>query len=123
MTKAILLCGAYAILNVSGAGLIKWKIRERSLMTIQDWIGFLIEPQVITAFTLIFVSALVLFKALSTGQFTFIIPIAVGVNFILTVILGYFLFKDKLNTVSFLGFGFILTGIIILSLNTVQNGQ
>jgi uncharacterized membrane protein len=121
MTKAILFCVLYAILNVSGAGLIKWKLKGRTLSALSDWIGFLMEPQVIMAFVLVFASALVLFKALSSGQFTFIIPIAVGVNFILTVILGYFLFKDALNTTSFLGFTLILSGIIILSLNSAKH--
>ena len=123
MTKAILFCLFYAILNVSGAGLIKWKLKGRSLNAFSDWLGFLIEPQVITAFALIFVSALVLFKALSAGQFTFIIPIAVGVNFILTVVAGYFIFKDNLNAVSFIGFTLILTGIIILSVNNAKHVQ
>ena len=121
MTKAILFCILYAILNVSGAGLIKWKLKGRALSTLSDWIGFLMEPQVIMAFVLVFASALVLFKALSSGQFTFIIPIAVGVNFILTVILGYFLFKDALNATSFVGFTLILSGIIILSLNSAKH--
>jgi multidrug transporter EmrE-like cation transporter len=123
MTQAISYCVLYAILNVSGAGLIKWKLKGRSLAVLSDWVGFLLEPQVITAFALIFVSALVLFKALSSGQFTFIIPIAVGVNFILTVMAGYFLFKDTLNGVSFIGFALILTGIIILSVNNAKHVQ
>ena len=121
MTKAILYCFLYAALNVSGSGLIKWQLKGRSLNVLQDWISFLLLPQVITAFALVFVSALVLFKALASGAFTFVIPLAVGINFILTVILGRFLFKDPLNYVSFIGFALILSGIIILSLNNVKH--
>jgi uncharacterized membrane protein len=121
MTKAILYCLLYAMLNVSGSGLIKWQLKGRTLNTMGEWISFLLLPQVILAFALVFVSALVLFKALSSGAFTFVIPLAVGINFILTVILGRFLFKDALNMASFIGFGLILSGIIILSINNVKH--
>jgi len=50
-----------------------------------------------------------------------VIPLAVGINFILTVILGRLLFKDPLNMVSFVGFALILSGIIILSLNNAKH--
>jgi uncharacterized membrane protein len=109
------------MLNVSGSGLIKWQLKGRTLNTMGEWISFLLLPQVILAFALVFVSALVLFKALSSGAFTFVIPLAVGINFILTVILGRFLFKDALNMASFIGFGLILSGIIILSINNVKH--
>jgi uncharacterized membrane protein len=121
MTKAILYCFLYALLNVSGSGLIKLQLRYRTLNRLEEWISFLLLPQVITAFALVFVSALVLFKALSSGTFTFVIPLAVGINFILTVILGRILFKDPLNLVSFVGFGFILAGIVILSVNNAKH--
>jgi multidrug transporter EmrE-like cation transporter len=117
MIKAILYCFIYAILNVSGAAVIKLKLKGLVLEGFKDWIGFLMSIQVIVAFTLIFTSALVMFKALSSADFSFTIPIATGINFILTIILGYYLFKDHINFLSFVGFTLILGGIIILSLN------
>ncbi len=121
MIKAITFCFFYALLNVSGAALIKWKLKGRALNVLSDWIKFLLDFQVIAAFALIFVSALVLFKALSAGNFTFIIPVSAGINFVLTVIAGYFIFKDQLNMISFLGFALIISGIIILTLNNSQH--
>ena len=123
MIKAITFCFLYALLNVSGAALIKWKLKGRILSTFNDWLQFLLIPQVIGAFVLIFVSALVLFKALSAGNFTFIIPVSAGINFVLTVIAGYYIFRDQLNTVSFVGFGLIISGIILLSINNAQHAQ
>ncbi len=123
MTKTIFYCFVYALLNVSGAALIKLKIKNTILSSFADWISFLFTIQVIIAFICIFISALVLFKALSTGSFTLTIPIATGINFIFTVIIGYFLFSDHLNFISFLGFALILSGIIILSLNNTQHVQ
>jgi multidrug transporter EmrE-like cation transporter len=120
MIKAIIFCFFYALLNVSGAALIKWKLKGRVLNELSDWIKFLFDIQVIGAFALIFCSALILFKALSAGNFTFIIPVSAGINFILTVIAGYYIFKDHINMASFIGFTLIISGIIILSINTAH---
>lgn len=121
MIKAILYCSLYAILNVSGAALIKLKLKGYLLIGIKDWINFLMNIQVIIAFVLIFASALVMFKALSSAAFSFTIPIATGINFALTIIAGYFIFKDKMNFLSFIGFGLILSGIVLLSLNNLYH--
>lgn len=121
MIRSIFFCFLYALFNVSGAAIIKWKLKGRALNELNQWIGFLFEIPVIAAFALIFISALLMFKALSGGQFTFIIPVATGVNFMLTVIAGYFIFKDPVNFISFMGFALILSGIILLSLNNIHH--
>jgi multidrug transporter EmrE-like cation transporter len=107
----------YAALNVSGAALIKWQLRGKSLTTWNEWFKFLMNPPFVLAFMLIVISALSLFKALSTANFSLIIPIANGVNFLLTIGVGYYLFQDKLSLFSFLGFILIISGIIVLSIN------
>lgn len=117
MIKAVLFCFLYALLNVSGAAMIKWRLKGKTLSSFNDWITLLLDVQVIAAFVLIFVSALVMFKALSTANFTFVIPVSAGINFILTIIAGYFIFKDNMNIISFVGFGLIVSGIILLSIN------
>jgi multidrug transporter EmrE-like cation transporter len=116
-------CLLYSILNVSGAAIIKLRLKGLGLEGVKDWIGFLMNLQVIIAFILIFSSALVMFKALSSAPFSFTIPIATGINFALTILAGYFIFKDQLNLLSLFGFSLILSGIIILSLNNFQNVQ
>ncbi len=122
MIKAITFCFFYALLNVSGAAIIKYNLKGKSLVAFNDWIRFLFQAQIITAFAIIFLSALVLFKALSSGNFTFIIPVAVGINFILTVATGYFIFRDQLTLGSYFGLLMIIAGIIILSLNNSNHG-
>ena len=121
MIKAILYCFLYAMLNVSGAAIIKWKLKGRVLNSFSDWLQFLLNIQVIGAFVIIFVSALVMFKALSAANFTFVIPVSAGINFILTIIAGYYIFKDHLNLASFIGFTLIISGIILLSINNAQH--
>jgi multidrug transporter EmrE-like cation transporter len=119
--KAVIFCFFYAVLNVSGAAIIKWNLKGKVLNEFSQWISFLLNIQVIAAFSLIFISALVMFKALSSADFTFVIPVSAGINFILTLIAGYFIFKDKINFVSYVGFTLILSGIILLSINNVRH--
>jgi multidrug transporter EmrE-like cation transporter len=123
MIKAIIFCFFYAVLNVSGAALIKWKLKGKVLNEFSHWFNFLLNIQVIAAFALIFISALVMFKALSTADFSFVIPVSAGINFVLTLIAGYYIFKDKINFVSYIGFTLILSGIIILSINNARHAQ
>jgi multidrug transporter EmrE-like cation transporter len=121
MTKAVLYCALYAMLNVSGAAIIKWNLKGRVLTNFNQWLNILLNVQVIGAFVLIFVSMLVMFKALSSANFTFVIPVSAGINFILTIIAGYYIFKDQLSLASFVGFTLIISGIILLSINSTQH--
>jgi multidrug transporter EmrE-like cation transporter len=121
MMKAVIFCCIYALLNVSGAAIIKWKLKGKALTELKHWVNLLLDLQVISAFALIFISALVIFKALSSADFTFVIPVSAGINFILTVIAGYYIFKDNLNVVSFIGFTLIISGIILLSINSAKH--
>lgn len=82
----------------------------------QDWRDLMLNVPFIIAGSLIVLSALALFKALSSNQFSFVIPIATGINFVLTIVVGYYLFHDKLSIASYIGFLFIIAGILILSL-------
>ncbi|HET6996616.1 MAG TPA: hypothetical protein VFI06_16590 [Chitinophagaceae bacterium] len=121
MMKAVLYCALYALLNVSGAAIIKWNLKGKTLSSFNQWLNMLLNVQVICAFALIFVSMLVIFKALSSANFTFVIPVSAGINFILTVIAGYYIFKDQLSLASFVGFTLIISGILLLSINSTQH--
>ncbi len=121
MTKAVLYCALYALLNVAGAAIIKYNLKGKLLTNVNQWINVLLNVQVIGAFALIFVSMLVIFKALSSANFTFVIPVSAGINFVLTIIAGYYIFKDQLSMASFVGFTLIISGIILLSINSTQH--
>ncbi|MCF4102173.1 hypothetical protein L1I30_10880 [Gillisia sp. M10.2A] len=118
MTRTIVYILLYAAFNVTGAALIKWQLKGRSLETMEEWLKLILNIPFVMAFLLIILSALAFFKALSTNSFSLIIPIATGINFILTIGVGYYLFHDKLSTLSYVGFILIIGGIILLSLNT-----
>ncbi len=110
----------YAFFNVSGAAIIKFQLKGKTLSTFSEWLS-LINTPFIGAFGLIILSALALFKALSTNTFSLIIPIATGINFVLTIGVGYYLFHDRLSLLSFIGFILIISGIILLSLTNHSN--
>jgi uncharacterized membrane protein len=109
------LAAAYASLTVLGASLIKSKVTGYKLNGFMDYFNFLIEPRVIIGMAVIFLSALVLFKALSIGNFNFVVPLSAGINFLLTACVGYFVFSEKLSTVNMVGIGVILVGIVLLN--------
>jgi multidrug transporter EmrE-like cation transporter len=119
--KSVLYCALYALLNVSGAAIIKLNLKGKVLTNLNQWLGVLFNIQVIGAFALIFVSMLVMFKALSSANFTFVIPVSAGINFVLTIIAGYYIFRDQLNLASFIGFALIISGILLLSINSTQH--
>src|SRR6478609_1561229 len=97
MYTLLLFCTLYAILNVAGASIIKWNLKTKQLSVFSDWVQFLLQPSVLLAFSLIFFSALSMFKALSNGNFSSTVPIATGINFIFTIAIGSLLFKEIIN--------------------------
>ncbi len=117
MAKSFLYIVLYAVLNVCGAAIIKHQLKGIKLAEWNDWLKLLFNIPFVAAFSLIILSALALFKALSTNQFSVVIPMATGLNFILTIAVGYFMFQDKLSLLSYVGFFLIIGGILILSIN------
>jgi multidrug transporter EmrE-like cation transporter len=117
MIKSLFYILLYACFNVAGAAIIKLHLKEIELSNWKEWLNFIFNPMFFIAFSLIILSALAMFKALSTNQFSFVIPIATGLNFILTIAVGYYLFHDRLSLVASLGFLMIIGGILVLSLN------
>lgn len=107
----------YAAFNVCGAAIVKLQLKHIKLTVWHDWVSLMLNGQFIIAGLFIILSALALFKALSSNQFSFVIPIATGVNFLLTIVVGYFLFQDRLSISSYIGLIFIIAGILILSIN------
>jgi len=121
--NTIIFCTLYALLNVSGAAIIKSLLKQQVLSDFNSWFNFLFDFKVAGAFLLIFLSALVMFKALGSGNFSVVVPIATGINFILTIIAGYFLFKEQINIISLIGFALILLGIVLLTVNANQHAH
>jgi multidrug transporter EmrE-like cation transporter len=117
----IILCAFYAALNVSGAALIKSQLKVSTLTSFQDYFFILFKWRVLLGFTIILISALVLFKALAMARFSLVNPVAAGVNFIFTLAVGYWVFNDKISYLHYIGLSLIVAGIITISLAEKTN--
>ncbi len=118
MVKTVLICLVYALLNVSGAALIKLEIPHHNLSSLTGFVRLFTTWRVILGFFIVSASAVVLIKALSMERFSYIIPISIGINFSLTMILGLFLFNDRFTIYSYIGLALIFFGIVLMSLKT-----
>ena len=114
MNSILIFSFLYAIFNVMGAAIIKNKLLLGSIQTFREFIFFLIDIKIILAMGFIFISMFFSIKALSFDKFSLVIPILTGVNFLVTLVVGYIFFKDELALTGYIGILFILIGIYLL---------
>ena len=114
--KIVFFSTLYALFNVIGAGMIKQELRTYTLDSISHYFYFLFKIKVMISFAIILASALMMFKAISLGNFSFISPIATGINFFLTISIGYFIFKDNITILQVFGLILIFCGILCISI-------
>ena len=65
---------------------------------------------------------LVINKAFTVNKLGVVMPAVLGGTILLTVLAGYFLFKEKLNILEFLGLVFVLIGFCIIIYARAQTG-
>lgn len=106
----------YAVFNVTGAAIIKNKLLLGSIGNFKGFLIFLLDFKIILAMFFIFISMFFSIKALSLDKFSLVIPILTGVNFLVTIGVGYVFFKDELALTGYIGILFIVIGIYLLGL-------
>ncbi len=112
----VLLGVLYAALNVSGAALIKLELKTAQLTSWLSYVQFLFRWRVMAGFAVVFISAIVLIKALSMAKISLVNPIATGINFVFTLAVGYFLFQERITWMHYAGLMLILSGILLISM-------
>jgi multidrug transporter EmrE-like cation transporter len=112
----VLYCVLYALLNVAGATLIKKAVSGAALASAMDYVHVLLRLKSIIGFGLVFVSALVLMKALSQTSLTLMVPLSTGINFLITLAAGYFFLNEQISGLTLAGIVLVLGGIVIISL-------
>jgi len=117
MLAAIFYSLMYAVFNVTGAVLIKSELKGHTLTSLHDYVNLLLTFKVIAGFVIIFLSALIFFKALSLTKFSIVVPLANGLNFCITLACGYFIFSEKLSVSSLIGLLLIIAGILIIGIS------
>lgn len=117
MSSVIFFSILYALCNVAGAVIIKFKLQSVQIINIKDFISFILDPKILLAMLFIFISMFFSMKALSIAKFSSAIPMMTGINFIFTLSVGYFLFKDTLAISGYIGVILIITGIYLLGIS------
>jgi multidrug transporter EmrE-like cation transporter len=112
----VVLCAVYAMLNVTGTAFIKHGLLNYNLTDWKSYLAFLLKYKVLIGICFNFFAMLVVMKALSLEKFSYVFPVAVGINFAMTVMVGSIIFGDRLSYLSFVGLLSILAGIFMMSL-------
>jgi multidrug transporter EmrE-like cation transporter len=99
---------------VIGAAIIKNKLLLGSIGSLKEFIIFLVDFKIILAMFFIFISMFFSIKTLSLDKFSLVIPILTGINFLITIGVGYVFFKDELALIGYIGILLIATGIYLL---------
>ncbi|OLQ86143.1 hypothetical protein BIY22_12905 [Vibrio panuliri] len=107
----------YACFNVSGAAIIKKKLLVSNVSSIPDFLHFFFDVKIIFGMACIFISMYFSIRALAIEQFSMVIPILTGVNFLVTLFVGYIFFKDELTLIGYVGVMFIIIGIYFLGVS------
>lgn len=109
--------GGYALLNVVGAAIVKTEIATglHAFDSSGSYIDFLLEARVIAGLGVVFLGALVLFRALSLFELSRVIPVSIGVNFVLSAVVGRWLFGESASAAKLLGLVLMLAGALLAS--------
>jgi len=111
----VLLCFLSTCFQIAGTSLIKFVLNQAPIVTLRDYIPFLMEVKVILAFAFVFVAALIMSKALSIGSLSLVTPVFTAINFVFTVIAGKLLFNDPMSMTKVSGLLIIIIGVILVA--------
>lgn len=112
----IFLSFVYAFMNVVGATLIKIEINKgHQLNSVGDYINLLFTVRVVSGFAIILLATMALFKALSMANYSMVVPISAGFNFIVTALAAAVVLKENINLTTIIAYAIILAGITLLS--------
>lgn len=111
----VFLCFVSSCFQIAGTSFIKIAINETPIVSVKDYIPFLLQLKVIMALAFVFVAALIMFKALSFGSLSLVTPIFTAINFVFTIIAGKFLFEESMSLAKISGLLIILLGVILVA--------
>jgi multidrug transporter EmrE-like cation transporter len=111
----ILLCFASSCFQIAGTSFIKIAINQSPIVSVKDYLPFLLQPKVIMALSFVFIAALIMFKALSFGSLSLVTPIFTAINFLFTIIAGKFLFDESMGLAKISGLIIIVIGVVLVA--------
>jgi multidrug transporter EmrE-like cation transporter len=111
----LLFCFISSCFQIAGTSFIKIAINQSPIVSVKDYIPFLLQIRVITALAFIFIAALVLFKALSLGSLSLVTPMFTAINFLFTIIAGKYLFNENMGLMKISGLFIIIIGVVLVA--------
>jgi multidrug transporter EmrE-like cation transporter len=115
IANIIFLCFVSSCFQIAGTSLIKIAINQNPIVSVKDYLPFLLQLKVIMALTFVFVAALIMFKALSFGSLSLVTPVFTAINFLFTIIAGKFLFDESMSLAKISGLLIIVIGVVLVA--------
>ncbi len=110
-----ILIGDYIILTTSGLFCMKSGGNSLSI-ALKNGINFKIGYVTALGFLLYIGSFLLWQKLLATYDLSYIVPITTGIVQVIIIIFGYFIFKENISLVNFIGIALVIIGVILISI-------
>jgi multidrug transporter EmrE-like cation transporter len=115
IASILLFCFISSCFQIAGTSFIKIAINQNPIVSVKNYIPFLLQPRVMVALIFVFIAALVLFKALSLGSLSLVTPIFTAINFLFTIMAGKYLFNENMGLIKISGLFIILIGVILVA--------
>ena len=99
------------------SGKLVWK--GELIIFLSDLISNFRNPLLILALIIFITGNILWIFIISTQNFSFALPLQIGLVFLFNIIVSYFLFNEQLNLFSILGMFFILSGVILVTKSAI----
>lgn len=115
--QQIIVIALYVLCSVSG--LVCFKLGSSESLTMEITHSFFsIKISWLSAFglTLYIISFLIYMGLISKNNLSYLVPVAAGAGYLLTLLSAVVIFKEKLRPVQIVGIIFILAGVVLMNI-------
>lgn len=113
---------ASAATNALGSTVMKYAYGGDSTMVSSGWIStilkILMNPWIIVGFGLFGISFFFMAAALSRTDLTLAYPMMSGIVYLILLLIGLLIFKERITVIRIMGMGLILLGITLLTIKS-----
>ena len=119
--KYIILIAIYLLLTVSGIVIFKLGANQNlEFKSVSGNLAFSFNYKVILGLLAYICSFLLYMFLVSKFDLSYIVPIATGIVYILTLLSSVYIFKDKLNTYNIIGVILVLIGVVLVNIKNIK---
>ena len=117
---SLMLIAASACTNAMGSTVMKHAYGGSDLLSggiISAFLKILLNPWIVFGLSMFGISFFFMAAALSRSELTFAYPLMSAIVYLILLAVGYFVFRENITIYRLGGMGFILAGIILLTIN------